>query len=362
MRVLVVAAPLLGHLLPLIPLTDALRARGHEVRIASAGASVTRSGREVTDVSPGFRFDPVARRVLIRHPLLARAELAGTAGTRGVSLLFAAINKRLEAGLTAVVRDWSPELVIHEPLAPVAALIAARYQIPAVLQENSLYDGPTLVSAVISRMVGDLAPIAAETLTIAPPSMVGSRHGLAMRAVPYAPAGDVPDWLREPPKGRRRIVVSRSTVGGPGRDTLMSSVVAAAGRSDVEIVLVRPDRRVAGRSLPPGVRSVGWVPLQEILPTASGMIHHGGAGSVLTALAMGVPQLVVIGAGDRRRNAELVAQRGAGIAARASDIRPQLLDRLVSDPALASAAAEVGKEISTMPAPSTIVPRLESIG
>ncbi len=345
-----------------MPLADALRARGHEVRIASAGTSVTRVGREVTDVAPGFRFNRTARRVMLQHPLVARAELAGTAGTRGVSLLFAAINRQLEAGLAGLVRDWSPQLVIHEPLAAVAALIAAKHQIPAVLQENSLYDGPTLVSAVIGRMVGEPAPTAAQTLTIAPPSIVGSRHGVAMRAVPYAPPGEVPDWLREPPKDRPRIVVSRSTVGGPGRDMLMSSVVAAAGHSDVEIVLLRPDQRVADRPLPAHIRSVGWVPLQDALATASGVIHHGGAGSVLTALATGVPQLVVIGAGDRRHNAELVARRGAGIAVRAGGIRSRLLEQLVSDPRLATAATEVRKEISTMPAPSTIAVRLESLG
>ena len=45
MRVLVVSAPLLGHLLPLVPLAAALRAAGHDVRIA-AGADALRAAAQ----------------------------------------------------------------------------------------------------------------------------------------------------------------------------------------------------------------------------------------------------------------------------------------------------------------------------
>lgn len=76
-------------------------------------------------------------------------------------------------------------------------------------------------------------------------------------------------------------------------------------------MLVRAD---GARDLPPNVRAVGWAPLAEALATCAGVVHHGGAGTLLAALAAGVPQIVVPGPGDRRRNAELVAARGAGLA------------------------------------------------
>jgi UDP:flavonoid glycosyltransferase YjiC (YdhE family) len=204
-------------------------------------------------------------------------------------------------------------------------------------------------------------PASAAVLTIAPPSLVGRRDGWPMRCLPYSGEGTVPTWLREPSECPR-IAVSRSTVGGPGGSSLMSAVVAAAPGVDAEFVVVRPDRKVARRgTLPGNVRTVDWVPLTGLLPTCAGIVHHGGAGTVLGALAAGVPQLVVPGAGDRAHNARLVAARGAGLAVAAMDITAAELSRLITDAALASAAAEVQQEMAAMPTPEQVVPKLHAL-
>jgi UDP:flavonoid glycosyltransferase YjiC (YdhE family) len=96
------------------------------------------------------------------------------------------------------------------------------------------------------------------------------------------------------------------------------------------------------------------------MPYAAGYVHHGGAGSVLNGLSAGVPQLVVPGAGDRRHNAELLARRGAGLAVEADAITAEHLTRLITDTGLRAAAQEVSAEIAGMPAPPTLVPRLEA--
>jgi UDP:flavonoid glycosyltransferase YjiC (YdhE family) len=90
-------------------------------------------------------------------------------------------------------------------------------------------------------------------------------------------------------------------------------------------------------------------------------VHHGGAGSVLGALAAGVPQLVCPGPGDRRHNASLVASRGAGLAVAAKAITAATLTRLISDGALAGAALEVRAEIDAMPPPADLVADLEAL-
>lgn len=193
--------------------------------------------------------------------------------------------------------------------------------------ENSLFDGPELVRVTAPRptkVLGRhgltaLLPPAA-TLTIAPPGVVGERAGWQMRCAPYSGEGTAPDWLGQP-SDRPRIVVSRSTVAGPGGGNLMNAVVAAAAE------------------VPDNVRTVGWVLLTQVLPSCAGIVHHGGAGAIFAALAAGVPQLVVPRPGDRRHNGELVAARGAGLAVAERDITSSVLGRLVADPALASAAA-----------------------
>jgi UDP:flavonoid glycosyltransferase YjiC (YdhE family) len=368
-RVLVVSAPMLGHAFPLMPLALALRAAGHQVLVATAGdgLAVRDAGLPVEDVAPQFDFARIARCVMLRHPLIARAELAGTGGTRGVGLLFGAVNEQIADAVVAVARRWRPDLVVHEPLAVAGALAAAAVGVPAVLHENSLFDGPTLIGATADRLdaarrrhgVAALPPPAA-TISIAPPSVRGGRSGWPMRAVPYQGKGRAPDWLCRPAE-RPRIVVSRSTVVGPGGGRLMPAVVTAAGAMDAEFVLVRPDRRSAAMALPPNVRTVDWVPLSTVLPHCAGAVHHGGAGTALAALHAGVPQLVVTGPGDRRHNAGLVAARGAGLAVAERQIDAAVLTRLLRDVELARNAAAVRDEMAAMPAPEELVPRLVAL-
>ena len=369
MRVLLVSAPLLGHVFPLVPLGRALQAAGHEVLVATAadGLRVRESGLPVRDVAPGFRFGPVAARALLRQPLLIRAELAGTAGTRVVGTLFGAVNDRLADGVVAVAEQERPDLVIHEPLAVAGALAAARLGVPAVLQENSLYAGPPLVAATTAHLAGALRrhgglelPPPAEVLTVAPPSVVGKRAGQPMRAVPFGPGRDLPEWLREPP-ARPRILVSRSTVAQPGPDRLMSRVIDAAEAVDADFVLVRPDRRAAARDLPANVRVSDWLPMPAAMAVSTAVVHHGGAGTVLAALHAGLPQLVVRGPGDRRHNAELVAARGAGLAVAERGIDAAALRRLITEPALAEAAGQVSAEMAAMPAPAEVAARLVAL-
>src|SRR5262247_583185 len=142
MRVLVVSAPMLGHVFPLVPLARALQAAGHEVEVATAGDGLAARRAELTvhDLVPRFDFSRIARRVMLRHPLIARAELAGTGGTRGVGLLFGMVNDQFADPLVDLVRHGKPDLILHEPLAPAALVAAARAGVPAVLHENSLFD------------------------------------------------------------------------------------------------------------------------------------------------------------------------------------------------------------------------------
>ncbi|MET8255351.1 nucleotide disphospho-sugar-binding domain-containing protein, partial [Micromonospora sp. NPDC005197] len=237
--------------------------------------------------------------------------------------------------------------------------------VPAVRQENTLFDGRDLVGATTARLGAALRrhglvelPPPAAALAVAPPS-VAAQAGWPMRYTSYVGGGELPAWLREPGE-RQRILVTRSTLTGPGDRGPMPAVVAAAAQVDAEIVLVRPDERSA-RSLPGNVRVVDWIPLDEALPASAALVHHGGAGSVYGALAAGLPQLATVGPGDRRHNAELVARRGAGLALRPADITAQTLTQLLTDESLRTAAGQVSQEIAAMPPPTALVARLTAL-
>jgi UDP:flavonoid glycosyltransferase YjiC (YdhE family) len=364
MRVLLTAAPMVGHVLPLVPLGLAFRDAGHDVMFATAHegvAAAQKAGLAVEDVAPGLNVTRLLLRSLLPHPRLMRREMAGTGGTDAVAVMFAPFAERMADRTADLVDEWRPGLVLHEGLAPLGALVAARRGVPSVLVDALIFDGPALFAKVAGRLDGlarrlgvDAIPEPDDVVVAIPPSLAGPRPGRPMRYVPATGRGEVPEELTRP--GRRPVIlVSRSTVADPRPDRMMTRVVAAAAGADVDVVLVRPDRSVARRLLPRNVTTTDWLPFADVLPSIAGVVHHGGAGTVMAALAAGVPQVVVPGAGDRTVHARLVAARGAGLAVPQDEITREVLERLVGDPALRQASQEVAAEIAAMPAPGELV-------
>src|SRR4051794_18657689 len=128
MRILVVAAPGVGHLLPMLPLARAARTRGHEVRIAS-GSSLApiaaAAGFPFLDVGPPT-IDSVARSV----PGIQEAT-----GRRRALLIFrevfcGPIAAEQVEGLLQAAGDWRPDLILREDMAFAGWLAAATLGIP----------------------------------------------------------------------------------------------------------------------------------------------------------------------------------------------------------------------------------------
>jgi UDP:flavonoid glycosyltransferase YjiC (YdhE family) len=361
MRIMFVAAPLQGHVLPLVPLAAACRDAGHDVIVAGGGFPPDVLGLRTADIGASFSLPRSAIRVALRHPGIARAEMRGTAGHAMVGELFGRANLALVGPLQALAEREHPDLIVYESLGEAGAIVAGRLSIPSVLQENTLWTATDLFQAVTTSTVLARHDIPAPDLTIAvtPPSLrdAPAADAIAMRPVPFSGGGQVPDWLLAP-GDRPRVLVSRSTLKGPNDGDPGPAIIAAAAEVDAEFVLVRP---ASARNLPANVRAVDRVPLNEVLPYAAAFVHHSGAGSVLGGLAAGLPQLTTPGAGDRRHNAALLARRGAGLSVEAKAIRAADLTRLLTDDALRVAAQEVAAEIAAMPAPATVVPALERL-
>ncbi|MBL7257653.1 glycosyltransferase [Paractinoplanes lichenicola] len=360
MRIVFVASPLQGHLLPLVPLAAACRDAGHDVILAAGGFPPDVLGLRTEDIGGGFSLPRSAIRVALRHPGLARAEMRGRAGHGFVGELFGRANLALLGPLQALAERERPDLIVFESLGEAGAVVASRLGIPSVLQENTLWPAGELYRAVTGSSALSGMDIAAPVLTLAvtPPSLRAPAAGAQLlRPVPFSGGGEIPPWLLAP-GDKPRVLVSRSTLDGPNDGNPGPAVIAAAAQVDAEFVLVRPAKH---GPLPANVREAGRVPLNELLPYAAGFVHHSGAGSVLGGLAAGVPQLTTPGAGDRRFNAELLAQRGAGLAVAAGAITAADLNRLVTDEGLRVAARQVADEIAGMPSPDSVVGSLEKL-
>jgi UDP:flavonoid glycosyltransferase YjiC (YdhE family) len=369
-RLLVVAAPLAGHLTALVPLAAAFRAAGHDVVVATGDGAleVDLGGLAAHDVTPGLRLSRLGTATALRHPRAVWAEMTGRGGEEFARHLFGALNRRMAGPLVELVRARRPDLVVHEPWAPAGALAAAAADVPAVLLENGLFDGEWAARTAAEGLADALRPLGraglpapAAVVTVRPPALGAAPGHLPLRpATGWAGRSELPAGL-DAPGPRLRLLVSRSTVPGPGVGDPTRAVLAAAPDLDADVVLVRPDPRVAASPLPPNVTTTGWIPLDAALPAATAIAHHGGAGTALGALAAGRPQLIVPGIGDRRGNADAVAGAGAGLAVPTRGITADVLARLLTDADLRRGAERIAAEIAAMPPPEALVAPLTAL-
>jgi len=382
MRVLVTASPGLGHMLPMVPISWALRAAGHEVLLAMAGRNaqhvpmLAASGLHVVETQPHETFvrlmdkardgmDVKAMQKLIREVSRSGdAERLMSFGAR----LFAPQSDAVADNVVAIADEWRPDLVVHSPMDGAGPLAAARLGVPAVEQAYGLSSSETRFAQIVEALADtyrrhgvDGPPTRHALLNVAPPSMGTPALGWVMRYVPFNGGGQLPDWLLRTPD-RPRVIVTLGTVipGFAGLGPLQW-LADVAGDLDAEFVVTLDNAEAEQLgALPDNVRPVSYTPLNALLATSAAIIHHGGSGSTMTSLAMGVPQLVVPQGADQFSNAYEVAKRGAGfeVDTEVAQVGADDLTRLLTDASLAAAAAEVKAEIAAQPAPAALVSRL----
>ncbi|MFF3488490.1 activator-dependent family glycosyltransferase [Streptomyces sp. NPDC002701] len=417
MRVLITCFAHNTHYHNLVPLAWALRAAGHEVRVASQPALtevVNGSGLtadpvgdldSITELMTRIAGDPTPYQrgldfVETRHQPFGWEHALGQQ-TMMTALSFAPLNGDTTIDdLVDLARSWRPDLIVWEPFTYAGAIAAhvtgtpharvlwgpdvilnARAQFldlmarrPAELREDPMAEwltwtlerfGITPDAAAIENIVtGDL------TIDPAPASLrlpVGGEV-LPMRYVPYNGPSVVPDWLRTPP-ARPRVCL---TLGVSARETFgrdavpFEDLLHALGDIDAEIVATLDASQLTDRdALPGNIRVVDFVPLDALLPSCAAIVHHGGAGTCSTATLHGVPQVVVGALWDAPLKARLHAEAGAGI-----ELPPDKLDaatlraaivRAVGDPALAAGARRLRAEALADPSPAAVVTRLEQL-
>ncbi|MFF2149360.1 nucleotide disphospho-sugar-binding domain-containing protein [Kitasatospora sp. NPDC058190] len=374
MRVLFAGAPGVGHLFPLVPLARAMRGLGHEVAVASmdGGEPVAASGLPYLPLAEGVDWRREIREAgrTERPDLMRRVVETNAADREAFVPLAAHVNNRVADAAVELAARWRPDLVVYEYLFPVALLAATTLDVPAVQHDLGFVRTPGLRALMLAEMADAFArhgvdplPEPAATLDLAPPSMAGSQpYGHTLRPVAYNGEGALPEPLAAP-VDRPRVAVTLGTVP-PKTDglTRIERVIAAAAEVDADFVLATGELDLATLgTLPDNVHAYGWVPWRALLDTCAAAVHHGGSGTALAALDAGVPQLALPDGSDRFINAHAVRDRGAGLSAGAEEIGPALLERLLTDTALARTAREVSAEIAAMPDPAAVAQRLTGL-
>ncbi|NEA57516.1 DUF1205 domain-containing protein [Streptomyces sp. SID13666] len=365
-----------SHLYAMVPLAWACRVAGHDVLMASQPAltyAVLRTGLPAAPVGQNVDAEAVFRNIVLTPP----SAQPGSGGGPRVLDLLSNLAQAMVDDLVELGREWRADLVVFDPTAFAGPLAAAKLGIPAV---RHLY-GTDLMSVVGRFVTGALGPLSEKLgLDGVDPFGVGTvdpcpgglqvptaSRRLPMRYIPYNGPGLAPPRLPER-SGRPRVCISWGTTMGrldPGL-FLAGDVARAIDGLDVDVVVAstRGQRELLG-TLPDGVDVVESAPLHLLLPQCDLMVAHGGAGTLLTALSQGLPQLLVPRLPDHVRHSGRLAEAGAGVVLPApvdgpEPIRERLAE-LLAGPGYRESAQRLQEEMRRQPAPAQVVGELESI-
>ncbi|MBP2329782.1 glycosyltransferase (activator-dependent family) [Kibdelosporangium banguiense] len=418
MRVLFTTQPGNTVLNTMVPLAWALRAAGHDVRVAAkpkfadvitqAGLTAVPVGR--THGGPDHDDDPeepsYAAQWTVPPPFdviersaqdITWEKLKSRFDADHVTWDYKAENFPLIADLVAFARQWRPDLVIWEPFCPAGAIAAAAvgaaharllWSVDYFGVARDLYlrvKNQQPPGDRVDHLAGWLADYAAKyggqfseelvtgqvTIEQLPESlrMQADLEYVPMRYVPYGGPAVVPKWLTVPPERRRVGLTLGQSIIAERRDGYivdLPDVLDSLSDLDIEIVATVADKeRHKLGHIPDNTRLVPYVPLHALTATCAAVIHHAGIGTMVTTTLDGVPQLSLPWNSDQPALAHKLAEQGGGLTvpafqATGAAVRENLL-RLLHEPSFRERAGKLRDEMLAMPTPAEVVPQLEKL-
>jgi UDP:flavonoid glycosyltransferase YjiC (YdhE family) len=375
LRVLFTFAGGSGHADPLVPIAAAVRSAGHDVAFAgrpSAAGRVVESGFRVLEEPTGeppprATIEPLVQLDMEREFRVLRDFYAGR------------LARERATRILELCAAWRPDLIVCDevdfgsmiaaerlglPHATVLVIAAGSFVRPAILHESL-----DAVRAEHGLEPDDLLATSSRYLVISPipPSFRDPAVPLPPAAISIRPDAVTPGGAAIERSDPPTVYFTLGTVFNMESGDLFERVLT--GLRDLPIQLVV----TVGRELDPeafgmqtsNVRIERFIPQQEILPLSDVVVNHGGSGSVVGALAFGVPMVVLPLGADQALNAGRCEALGVGIALDATRATPRSLREAVTailgDPSYGVAAGAVRDEIAALPGPIATVPLLEEL-
>lgn len=346
---------------PFLALGAGLRARGHEVRLATGrgfAGLAARHGLEYAPLDADFaalmrtpearaalrspraalrawrELGPMVRRVLDGAWLAAEGAEAVVYHPKALAGVHIAERLRVPAFAAAVQPILTPTRAFPSPLLPVADLTPAgnRLSHAAVLRLLAL-PYRRLVDEWRAEALGlpPRLPCAGELTLLARP--VPRLYGFSPSVVPeppdWGPESRVtgywfpdpdPDVGWEPPgdlarflaAGEPPVYVGFGSMAGPDAPRLTAVVVGALARAGRRGVLATGWGGLSAGDAAEGVFLLREAPHAWLFPRVAAVVHHGGAGTTHEGLRWGRPSLVCPVFGDQPFWGRRVAALGAG--------------------------------------------------
>ncbi|WP_327236042.1 glycosyltransferase [Streptomyces sp. NBC_01317] len=395
MRLLFTSVPVQSHLAPLLPLVTAARDRGHEVLFVTGPDGVRHpEALGLPAVAAGPPFAESAGRYRRAYPADVLSGLSAEERVRHLLVhgLIEIAAAEMAEDVAEVVRAWRPDLVVAGPAERAGVIAAASAGVPYVLEDF----GPPRSAAfaepgwrAVEEVVGRGGPGRGRRLDrvpcleIWPASMrpdgtvaggageweFTERWPLRADHVTPEPAQDAQPALLDGLPFEKTVYVTLGTGHGnlPG---VLETMIRALHGERVNVVVTLGTNgdpaRFAGQ--PPYVRIERYVPQKQLLPYVDMVICHAGAGTVLGALAHGVPLVVAPLAADQYDIAAQVVRARVGLLADpgeaasggglSADAVRHAFRTVAGDEGFRERGVVVAGEIAAMPSPGRVVDRL----
>jgi UDP:flavonoid glycosyltransferase YjiC (YdhE family) len=374
MRVLFTCVSGYGHFLPLVPLAHAFRARGDTVLVAAAashseqaglaGLELLPTGLDEREVNARFARAKAHSQTLPipdRRPYVFTQRFALVeAPARVVALLERA-------------RTFEPDLIVHDASELSAAVVGAQLGLPTVHHSFGRMIPWTTIEAAVPEVAAMW-----ERAGVEPEPHAGMFRGPFVDICPPSLESDRPPngttvWRRRPVDAR----ASEQTDGRPLVYVTLGTVVRSTATLDILLAgLATLDADVLLTigwqndpaelsAIPANATVERFVPQDQILPRSSLIVTHAGSGSMLGALAHGIPLLAVPHAADQFDNAAAVATAGVGLVVMPDDLTEDAIREaavaLLDDPSYRDAAHNVANEIAAMPSAGEVAEQLSAL-
>ena len=360
-----------GHVMPLLGVARSLVEGGHDVAVATSTTFCP------VVASAGLRPHPAgmddgALVAEARHRWPETVSLPPAAWTQRMFCEIAA--PAMAADLAPLLDRWRPDVVVREEGEHGSAVASAARGLPWVTHgwgsplrdERSLVELGRLLRPMWERAgLGVLCgtelygaaifdPCPPSLYTVAP--ALAHRHGV--RPTSRQTTGQAG---RARGSRRRHAYVGFGTVPLFRDDARLTGIAVEALLAEGFDVTVTTGDGDLGQTIrgaqPTRVRVERWVQLPELLEHCAVVVCHGGAGTVLSALAAGVPLVLLPrGAPSQQRMSAACEKRGLGRAviwngANADEVRTAVTE-VTSNERFAVAATTIARELAGMPDPS----------
>lgn len=177
-----------------------------------------------------------------------------------------------------------------------------------------------------------------------------------------------PGWLAELPNDRPVVHVTEGTIH-VRQPFVLRAAAQGLGHADIEVIMTTGKHRDPADldigPLAPNIRVERYVSHGDLFPHTDVVVTTGGAGTVLSALAAGVPLVVVPTGWDLPENAQRVVQAGVGVRLHPRNCTPKKLqaavETVLGDPAYRRNAQRIGAALAGRGGPSRAAELLEGL-